>query len=258
MIYVVYPDVLFLVNFLMDYIVLRGMSTFLGCSAKRLRCIAGASLGATYSCLMLIMPSGYYFLKMFFTYIVISVGMLLISYGKCSYLELIKRFVLLYIITYLLSGIVNWLYLNWGVKNIATTFTAFGIMKVCTKIFSYYQSKADKYYDVLIELGNNRVNVRAFVDTGNSLVEPISGKPVNIVEKKYIDILTQNIEISTKYRFILFHSIGEDNGALDGIEADYLYIGKVKIPKPVLASYDGKLSQAGEYNMLLNIDEKYN
>lgn len=254
--YIIYPDVLFLVNFLMDYIVLRGMNTFLNCSAKKLRCIFGALLGATYSCLMLVMPSGYYFLKITVTYIVISYLMILIAFGKCNFKESIKRFVLLYIITYLLSGIMNGLYLLWGVKNIITTIVVFIILKVCLNIFSHYTNRKSMYYDVVIEIDNKKISIRAFLDTGNSLREPISGKPVNIVEKTYIDKLIEDIDISTKYRYIPFHSIGEDRGALDGIEADYLYIGKTKIIKPILAIYEGRLSAQGEYNMLLNIDEK--
>lgn len=254
--YIIYPDVLFLVNFLMDYMVLRGMNAFLNASAKTFRCIAGAALGATYSCLMLIMPSGYYYVKVLFTYVVIAILMILVAFGKCGWQEGVKRFVLLYCMSFLCSGILNGLYILWGVKNIVRMIITFGVLKACIEVISYFRNRQSMYFDVIIELENHKIKVRAFVDTGNSLKEPISGKPVNILEKKYADMLTENVDISTRYRYIPFHSIGEEQGALEGILADYLYIGKKKITGPVIAIYDGKLSSAGEYHLLINIDEE--
>ena len=255
MTYVIYPDVLFLVNFLLNLVVLKGMSKLLNKSAKLLRCITGAALGATYSCLMLMLPSGYYGIKVFCTYVIVAQGMLLVTFGKCNFREGVRRFALIYTMTYLLSGILNGLYYVFGVRNIFLTLCTFIILKGCVWVCIYYRNKRKQFYDVVIELGENKISIRAFLDTGNSLREPISGKTVSIVEEVYIKKLVENINLSTKYRYIPFHSIGKERGALDGIEADCMHIDGRVIERPILAVYTGKLSVSGEYNMLLNNED---
>ena len=255
MTYVIYPDVLFLVNFLLDFIVLRGMRRLLNKSVGMLRSITGAALGATYSCLMLMLPSGYYGIKVFCTYVIIAQVMLLITFGKCNLKESVRRFVLLYTITYLLSGILNGLYYVFGVVNVMLTLCTFMILRGCVEVCIYYRNRRNQFYDVVIELGNNKISIRAFLDTGNSLRDPVSGKTVSIIEDVYMNKLIKNINISTKYRYIPFHSIGKERGALDGIEADCMHVDGRIIDKPILAVYTGKLSVSGEYNMLLNNED---
>lgn len=255
MTYIIYLDVLFLVNFILNFVVLKGMNKFLNKSARILRCITAAALGATYSCLMLMLPSGYYGIKVFCTYVIIAQAMLIIAFGKCTIKEAIRRFVLLYTITYLLSGILNGIYYMFGFRNIMLTLFTFLILKGCVEMCIYYRNRRKQFYDVVIELGDNKISIRAFLDTGNSLKEPISGKTVNIVEEAYISKLVKNINLSTKYRYIPFHSIGKERGALDGIEADCMHVDGKVIDKPILAVYTGKLSVSGEYNMLLNNED---
>jgi len=253
--YVIYPDVLFAVNFLLNLVVLKAMSRMLNKTIPPLRIITGAALGATYSCLMLMLPSGYYGIKVFCTYVVVAQVMLYVTFGKCNTREGVRRLALLYVITYLLSGILNGLYYVFGFRNIILTLITFIILKICVEICIYYRNKRKQFYDVVIELGDNKISVRAFLDTGNSLREPISGKTVSIIEEVYIKKLIDNINLSTKYRYIPFHSIGKEKGALDGIEADCMHIDGKTIDKPILAVYTGKLSVSGEYNMLLNNED---
>ena len=52
----IYIDIVFLTNFLMDYMLLRLVGRFLHLGGSRFRCLASAALGAGFSCLLLYMP----------------------------------------------------------------------------------------------------------------------------------------------------------------------------------------------------------
>ena len=56
--------------------------------------------------------------------------------------------------------------------------------------------------------------VNGLIDSGNSLVEPISGEPVSIIEQKMFEELYGERE--PLYRAIPYHSIGKKNGILKG------------------------------------------
>jgi hypothetical protein len=58
------------------------------------------------------------------------------------------------------------------------------------------------------------MKVNALVDSGNSLVEPISGKPVCVVGKKVYETLWGGE--TEGFRVIPYHSIGKSRGVLPG------------------------------------------
>ena len=62
--------------------------------------------------------------------------------------------------------------------------------------------------------GAESIRVTALIDSGNSLIEPISGKPVSIIEKDAFDRLWK--KVPDYYRAVPFHSIGKKRGVLKG------------------------------------------
>lgn len=123
----------------------------------------------------------------------------------------------------------------------------------------------EQIYKVTLNKNNRSVNVKALFDTGNSLTEPFSGKPVSIIEKGIInEILDKEIinKEPQKYKVIPFKSIGEENGILEGLEIDSLIIWKDDIPwkhnnkkvisDVIIAIYNGNLSEDGRFQMILN------
>ena len=61
---------------------------------------------------------------------------------------------------------------------------------------------------------DGKMKVAALVDSGNSLVEPISGKPVSVVDKNVFHGLWK--EPPEFYRVFPYHSIGKKRGMLRG------------------------------------------
>ena len=52
----IYIDIVFMTNFLMDYMLLRLVGKFLHLDGKRLRCVLSAAFGSFVSCLLLCVP----------------------------------------------------------------------------------------------------------------------------------------------------------------------------------------------------------
>jgi len=139
--------------------------------------------------------------------------------------------------------------------------------------------KSALYVPVVICLGEERVSLKALVDTGNQLTDPFTGKPVMIAEldtlkgiipEKAFEELGSNNEfdinsvitclsetyLASRIRVIPFSSIGEQKGMLVGIRPDaviVVYDNKmVEIQDIIIGVYKHKLSSKGLYNGLLH------
>ena len=112
-------------------------------------------------------------------------------------------------------------------------------------------------YEVVLTENGENIELKALLDTGNLLTDPVSGKPVSVVEET--DTLRQwMIKYPQKYKVIPYHSIGNEHGILEGIVLDELMIQKKKEKKvekdTIIALYAGKLSKDGTFQMILNHD----
>lgn len=110
-------------------------------------------------------------------------------------------------------------------------------------------------YEVTLTQEEENVVCRALFDTGNLLVDPVSGKPVSVVEET--DLMRGWMEkYPQKYRIIPYQSVGEEHGLLEGIVVDELMIQKEqeRVVKrgAVIAFYKGRLSKDGAFQMILN------
>ena len=123
-------------------------------------------------------------------------------------------------------------------------------------IFKEKRSKAQILVDVTVKVGKKEKSLRGIVDTGNFLVEPITGAPVMIGEAEAVRELLPDDYEECKIRIIPYSSIGKEQGALLGVEADEIKIaaeGKVlENVEGVLAIYQGKLSEDGAYQVILH------
>lgn len=80
-------------------------------------------------------------------------------------------------------------------------------------------------YEVTLTEEGENVVYKALFDTGNFLTDPISGKPVSVVEET--DITRRWLEMyPQKYKVIPYQSVGRAHGILEGIVVDELMIQK--------------------------------
>ena len=145
-----------------------------------------------------------------------------------------------------------------------------------TDVQKTYKTGTVALYDVDLTIDKACIHTRGLVDTGNCLFDPITGKPVIVIELKLIkECITTNLyedlrkviklengsyqisnENVTKIRLIPFQSIGKKRGILPAIVLDEIDIYKESQQynnrRVIAAVYDDTLSQKNEYQIILH------
>lgn len=112
-----------------------------------------------------------------------------------------------------------------------------------------------RIYEVTLMENGEHVELKALFDTGNLLTDPVSGKPVSVVEETGA-VRQWLTKYPQKYKVIPYRSIGREHGILEGIVVDELIVrreGEQVVEKDaVVALYEGRLSKDGAFQMILN------
>ncbi len=257
--YEVYLDNLFLVNFLMNLFCLELTNISLKKCTSRRRVLAGAAFGALLYLFPFLVP-GNVFLRVSSAFLVSAAGMLFIVFpikGIGTAVRVAER---LFLCTFLMGGGILFLIRLFPAMRGALT-SVLGILGIGALLFmeiTYLVEKSGKAGDIYeaVLLGNGRkVGVRALIDTGNSLIEPISGKPVCILEKSVFEKLWSQ-DAPRGFRAIPYHSVGTRSGILPGYLIPEIHIEVDGILHRCMDVYVGlvneRLAGGGEYSMILN------
>lgn len=276
-VYVVYLDVFFMINFIMDYLIIIITSKIAGVKNKRIRKIAGATFGALYS-VIIIKPLINHLLRVTLINLAVAAVMVLISFGFICIGVYIKNVILLFLVSFAMSGIINYLYYTTIIgkymrsvlcgdsnkvvnarKFIFVSLLAYVLLNLAVKLVLFIRKDAQLYYDAKITYKWKSVVVRALFDTGNGLCDPISGKMVHIAEYKILKPLLEGDEKAKENICVIpFHSIGKDDGVMYGIRMDEMVVLVDGEPKflysPIIGIYVGNISKQGKYSVILNRD----
>ena len=110
----------------------------------------------------------------------------------------------------------------------------------------------------VLEFGDRKLFATALLDTGNKLYDPIFHKPVILVDEKMIGDMLRlcKEEYPEKLHFIPFHSVGRDNGLLEGISFDCVSIKwqekHLKFHDVIAASTKESLYKGKEYQVIFH------
>ena len=99
--YIIYMDVFFIVNLVMDTVLLKLASLLIKPQTTFIRCLAGAAVGSLLTCLSLLLSYENMVVHMLISYIFIVTVIVLVTYGKCSGKQILKRAGWLYLVTIL-------------------------------------------------------------------------------------------------------------------------------------------------------------
>lgn len=229
--------------------------------------------------------------------ILLSIVMLYLSFMPKDLKEMLKMLTFFYLISFAFGGaalgviymvnsgkvsIQNGILIgNYTMKTIFIgAAVAFIVVIVAFKLMKSKFSKKDLFCSIILKINGKEIKMRAMIDTGNLLKEPITNIPVVVVEHTLLyeavpkEILDQieNIlggdlekipefiknEYMSKLKVIPFTSLGKQNGMLLGLKADELKIEEEndvkKVDKVMIGIYNKKLSKKNEYSALLGID----
>ncbi len=216
--YELYVDSLFLVNFVMNLYLLALVNRSAYGTATPGRLLIGAAAGGLGGLLpfMIAAPAP---VKIALGAAVSTVGMLLAAFPVRSFRMFMKLLEKLVIYSFFMGGAMLFVIrLMPGFKKYLTGI--FGIMGMGGVCFLFMSRTGRKNEDeeclCLAHLicGGRRVTAGALVDSGNSLTEPISRKPVCIVTAGVMESIAKDLPEGV--RAVPYHSIGKSLGILEG------------------------------------------
>jgi hypothetical protein len=107
---------------------------------------------------------------------------------------------------------------------------------------------------VTLVQNDERLSVEALIDTGNGLIEPISHKPVSVIQKDILEKLWKK-NTPVLYRAIPYHSVGKKSGIMMGYliqEAIVEREGMSQICKNICVGVRPEEAADGQIPMILN------
>lgn len=256
MYYELYVDVFFLVNFMMDYILLLIVRKMLQCTATHGRICIGAAVGSLLTCLIVILPIPYAFIKLILFHVLVNTCMIRVGLKIKTIRSFLKAIIMLYIGSFLLGGIMEVFrqYVRVGSLFLVIAIAGYYLVLGIWKFVSYMQRWNQCHCKVDLYLGSEKYQIKGMIDTGNGLRDPISGKPVNILDRVTARNLLGEKKIKD-VRYIPYQSIGKKAGVLPAVQFDRMCIWKDTecwVERPLIAISEEAISKGGEYEMILN------
>lgn len=175
----VYLDLVVLLNFLVDFLLLMGANRLTGHPPGWKRCAMGAGVGSIYGAVCLI--PGCYFLGNLLWRTVCLAGMAVIAYGWQW--SAFRRGMVFVLLSMALGGMA----LGIGEGNFPSLIlAAVGVALLCS-LGIKTPLGTQKYLPVELTWKNQTIKLMALVDTGNTLRDPITGSSVLVVGQDVAD-----------------------------------------------------------------------
>lgn len=289
----IYLDVVLIENLCMNYIILFATGFIIKTKLHHIRLILSALVGGIYAILSYMQFFPFY--SNMAVKIVLSICMVYIAFFPKGVKALFKYLVMFYLVSFAFGGcafallyfvkpedifMLNGVYIGTYPIKIALLggVVGFVITYVAFKVVKNRMSRKNLIYDIEVKLNEKSVYIKAMLDTGNQLREPITGEPVIVVEKeKLYEILPANIlnninkiiggdwakneevlDYRTRFRMIPFQSIGKQNGLLLGFRVDEVNVitdmDKIKNKKVIVCIYNEVLTRTNTYSALIGLD----
>lgn len=228
----IYVDSLLVLQFCLNMYLLVLVNAMLYHVASLKRLLCGAIGGAVVAVVpVLLMGPSVYGLGIGF---VLSVGMMC-KYtfrvrGISQWLKVLEK---MSVATLLLGGILLMLrrllppvYQITGIMGVLVPATA-GFLLVSERMSRSRRREKECY--VIVQKDKEKLRIKALMDTGNLLREPISQKPVAVVDEATFSLLFPN-KTPEGYRVIPYRSVGKKHGVLKGYYLEGLVVEREGIP----------------------------
>lgn len=295
---VIYLDMVFLINLLMNFLILLFVAIVLNLKKNFFRIFLGAAAGCIFL-LSIVLPHFPVFQSLPFK-IALSAAMILVSFQPHSFKDFIKILGFFYLISFMVGGGAFALFYFYNLKNtflnsmllinnisvpwwilLVSSFMLFLFFKLLWPLVYRMLSKDTLLVPMTVTFDEKSLEIKALIDTGNNLHDPISDFPVVIVEfeavkdlfsadlqaalmkgaeenLQYMGELISGSKWATRFRVIPFESIGKSKGLMIGFKPDMITVifnNKIlEIKDAILGIYQRILSPDGTYRALLNPD----
>ena len=226
--------------------------------------------------------------------VVLSLAMVYIAFFPKNIKALLKYLIIFYLVSFAFGGcafallyfvkpedifMINGVYVGTYPIKIALLggLVGFAVVYIAFKVVKSKMNKKNIIYDMEIKMNKKVINIKAMLDTGNHLKDPITGIPVVVVEKdKLYGLLPSkvlnnvdkiiggdwgdidDINYRTRFKMIPFSSIGKKNGMLLGFKVDEVNIitdiEEIINQKVIVCIYNEILTKTNTYSALIGLD----
>ena len=258
---IIYIDIIFLENFILNSIILYATSIILKIKPKIIRVMTSSVIGSIYAIITYVTEISIYTSAT--SKAVLAIIMVYLAFNPQNIKKMWKQVAIFYLTSFVFGGVT--LYLIYYIKPqevfikngifvgeyilkviILGAIVAFVTITISLKIIKTKINPKDMYCKIRIKLNEKIIETKAMIDTGNLAKEPITNTPVVIVESTLLEgVLPNKIlnnmekilggdlsefseEMQEKYisklRWIPFSSLGKQNGMLLGIQAEKIEV----------------------------------
>ncbi len=269
----VFVDVLFIINFIIDYVLLQITAFFIKQKPKTLKLLLGAAVGAVFAAAIFFVKLNTFF--SFLSVVAVAFLMITISYGVKKSRILLKNTAVFFLVAMAASGLAFGVVLSGRAKGVAINNGAIYadvdayvllLVFVVTVLIIHFATgyirkqkiKSSYLYEIVIEKNGRKVKDVAFFDSGNFLKDPITQKGVIVAEWKTIsplfdeEIVTQAIVNNPKDFFYIGCRGIDGVGGMYAFSPDSVKSDEIDFHESVLiAITEATLDKDGSYSMLL-------
>lgn len=196
----IYVDLVLLLNFGFDLVLLFGVAILLRRQTTLKKLLMGALFGSITIFSMFIEMSSF---LLFLVKVIISIVMVLVTFGYRDYRYFLRNLFYLYTSSILLGGFLYFLNLEFSYQNEGLLFYYHGLsVNVVVLIFLspviiycyvkqglHLKNHYSHYYPIDIYLKDgNVISTTAFLDTGNHLEDPYQKRPIILLNRDLIRV----------------------------------------------------------------------
>ncbi len=288
---IIYIDVILLENIIMNYIILVATAFISKTKRNHLKILLSSLLGSIYAVMSFLSTLEIY--STLILKILLSIAMIQIAFKPQKIKKMIKQIIIFYLTSFSFGGCAffllyyirpqdilmkNGIYIGTYPLKITLLggILGFIVINVCFRLVKERLNKNNMFCDITIDIEGKKANVKAMIDTGNLLKDPITKSPVIVVEKNSLNelidryildniskiIMGMEINLPEKYltkmKVIPFTSLGKENGMLVGIRSDKITIHfedeEKTIYGVIIGIYEKMLTKNNSYTALIGLD----
>ncbi len=180
---IVYVDIVFLINFFIDFFLLLTINIALKRFCKIRRLIVSSLFG---SITLITLFIKIHYLVLLFLKLLVGLIMCIIAFGYKNIKYTFYNMLYLFMTSFILGGFMYYLNLEYSNKFIILLVGPF-ILFIFIKSIKALREIKNYYYKVSIVFKSGyELVLTGFLDTGNRLVDPVTNKPIIIINKKKI------------------------------------------------------------------------
>ncbi len=281
---VIYVDTLFLLNAVIDYLLLLAAARLAGEPLRRWRFALGAALGGLYA--VAIFLPGFQFLSALPWRLASAGLMMLVSYGGSG--RLLRQGLLFVALTCAFGGGVvaiglmggSGLALGGGVfyssldlkMVLLSAAVCYGALTLVFRRIGRHSAASGELVEARLTLMGRSVRLTALVDTGNTLTDPVSGRPAMVAEGESVrDLFPKDRqpafrdlldpaggltrlgtgEWRSRFRLLPYRAVGVERGLLLAVRADSLELDGQGRGPVLVALSPTAVSDGGGYRALI-------